>query len=245
MENQGVNNPFKDSRTNWKFIWIVVIFGFLAGSGILGYYYLRIAELEAKLAVLEVRLPKVKAPEEVAPEEEVNEPEGEVVGQLTADLKETGWPQLVTLVMKPSGEEFSPFYFVRIYTDQAGQVIEWEGASMQGLVPGNILTVHNSATDRLTIQHTEGAGAHGSISQFIHWTGSRFEEIKAIDEDGQPISNPWFGDGGGAVLSADGKILVGFRNYDCPLSASITHIYEWNGEAYQLVRKDIDECPEF
>ncbi len=38
MNNQKINNLLKDPRTNWKFIWIVVILGFLVGGGILGYW---------------------------------------------------------------------------------------------------------------------------------------------------------------------------------------------------------------
>lgn len=57
MINQSTNNLFKNSRTNWNYILIVVILGILAGGGILGYYYSWITELETKLAEIEVRLP--------------------------------------------------------------------------------------------------------------------------------------------------------------------------------------------
>src|SRR3990167_10330878 len=57
-------NLLKDPRTNWKYIWIVVIAGFLAGAGILGYYYLWIADLESRIAEIEVKIPvKVVADE--------------------------------------------------------------------------------------------------------------------------------------------------------------------------------------
>ena len=62
MNNQKINNLFKDPRTNWKYIWIIIILGFLAGAGILGYYYLWIAELEAKLTELEFQLPEELIP---------------------------------------------------------------------------------------------------------------------------------------------------------------------------------------
>jgi len=43
-------NILKDPRTNWKFIWIVVILGILVGAGILGYYSWWVANQESKFA---------------------------------------------------------------------------------------------------------------------------------------------------------------------------------------------------
>lgn len=58
MASQEPDNLLKDPRTNWNYILIVVILGILAAGGILGYYYLWIKDLEAKLAELEVRIPE-------------------------------------------------------------------------------------------------------------------------------------------------------------------------------------------
>jgi len=66
MNNQKINDLLKDPRTNWKFICIVVILGFLAAGGILGYYYLWLTELETKLAEIEVRLPEKVVQDETA-----------------------------------------------------------------------------------------------------------------------------------------------------------------------------------
>lgn len=66
MLNQKINNLLKDPRTNWKYICIVVILGFLAAGGTLGYYYLWLTELETKLAEIEVRLPEKAAKDEAA-----------------------------------------------------------------------------------------------------------------------------------------------------------------------------------
>jgi hypothetical protein len=179
--------------------------------------------------------------EEQLPEEKL---EGEVIDQLTADLKGTGQLQLVTLIAQALEDEDWFNYFVRIYTDARGEITEWESSPIESsLAPGGISTIYNPATNRLTIQHEEGAGAHGSRSQFIHWTGFNFEEIKAIDENGIPVEDPFFGDGGGASLLSNGEIWVGFRNYDCPLSAGIIHKYKWNGTAYQLTETEIQPCP--
>jgi len=52
-------NLLKDPRTNWKYIWIVVILGFLAGAGILGYYSWWTKQQEAKFA----EFPLIKIPE--------------------------------------------------------------------------------------------------------------------------------------------------------------------------------------
>ena len=54
-------NLLKDPRTNWKFIWIVVILGILAGAGILGYYQWWLEKQEAKFA----ELPEIKLAEKV------------------------------------------------------------------------------------------------------------------------------------------------------------------------------------
>jgi len=66
--NQKLNNLLKDPRTNWKYIWIVVILGILTGTGILGYYSLWIKDLESKIAEIELKLP-VKPPEKVIKDE--------------------------------------------------------------------------------------------------------------------------------------------------------------------------------
>jgi len=65
MTDQGTNNLLKDPRTNWKFIWIVVILGFLAGAGILGYYQWWLEKQESKFAVL----PEIKLSREVTKDE--------------------------------------------------------------------------------------------------------------------------------------------------------------------------------
>lgn len=53
--------PFiTQGKTNLKYILIVVILAAIIGGGILGYYYLWIKDLEAKLAELEKKLPEVK-----------------------------------------------------------------------------------------------------------------------------------------------------------------------------------------
>lgn len=61
MANQGINNLLNDPRTNLGYIVIVVILGFLAGGGILGYYSWWIAEQEAKFA----EFPEIKLAEKV------------------------------------------------------------------------------------------------------------------------------------------------------------------------------------
>lgn len=66
MNNQNINNFLKDPRTNWDYILIVVILGIFAGGGILGYYYLWITDLDAKLAELELKLPEKVTKDETA-----------------------------------------------------------------------------------------------------------------------------------------------------------------------------------
>lgn len=68
MSTQKLNNLLKDPRTNWNFIGIVMIVGFLAGAGILGYYYWWIKDLETKLTEIETRLPIIKPPEKAIDE---------------------------------------------------------------------------------------------------------------------------------------------------------------------------------
>lgn len=72
MVNLKLENLLRDPRINWKFIFIVVIVGFLTGAGILGYYYLWIKDLETKLAEIETKLPAVKPPEKVIEDETAN-----------------------------------------------------------------------------------------------------------------------------------------------------------------------------
>jgi hypothetical protein len=51
--------PFiTQGRTNIKYILIVVVLAAIAGGGILGYYYLWIKDLEARLAVIEIKMPE-------------------------------------------------------------------------------------------------------------------------------------------------------------------------------------------
>lgn len=193
--------------------------------------------------------PSPEPSEEVFQEKEELEEqilEGEIMDQLTADLRGEGKQQLVNLVAVQDKEyEFVSHGLVRIFKDEGGQILEWEGPFVEGIhnVGGILSITTNLATNRVTIQATWGAGAHGAISQFIHWTGSKFEIIKAIDEKGEEIDS-FFGDGGGAVLNSDGTISVVFRNYDCPLTGQgITYTYEWNGTIYQYVRSESPPCP--
>lgn len=58
MNNQKLNNLLRDPRTNWKFILIVVILSSLVGGGILGYYYLWIADIGARISALELKITK-------------------------------------------------------------------------------------------------------------------------------------------------------------------------------------------
>jgi hypothetical protein len=55
-------NQFKDSRTNWKYILIVVILSAIAGVGILAYQYWWVAKQE-------VNTPEIKLPEKVVTDE--------------------------------------------------------------------------------------------------------------------------------------------------------------------------------
>jgi len=170
--------------------------------------------------------------------------EGKVINQLTADLKGNGQPQLVALVAKPSKDKEFVDYFVRIFSDEKGKTIEWEGPAIESISEtGDLSIIYNPATNRLTIEHDEAAGAHGQRTQFIHWTGSHFEEIKAVDENGRVIQDPFFGDSGVFLSPEDGKIEVSFRNPDCPLDASIDYEYKWNGVNYQLEKKVVSPCP--
>ncbi len=60
--------PFiTQGKTNLKYILIVVVLAVIVGGGILGYYYSWIADLDARLAQLEQKLPEVKSPEKAIP----------------------------------------------------------------------------------------------------------------------------------------------------------------------------------
>lgn len=180
---------------------------------------------------------------EELPEEKL---EGEIIDQVIADLKKTGQLQLITLnSVKKNSHEFS--LMLRIYTDSSGQTLEWEGSPIESTLGlGNLAVLDNPATERTTIQVIWGAGAHGSDSQFIHWTDSGFEMIKAVDENNNLIpAGAFFSDAGGATMMPDGTISVALRNYSCPLlpESAITFTYKWNGIAYQLIETKTPECP--
>jgi len=207
----------------------------------LGVYLMKDYFIEEPLSE---KLPEEVSEEKEEPEEQILE--GETMDQLTADLKGEGKQQLINLLaVKDKEYEFVFHGLVRIFKDEKGKTLEWEGPLVEGIhsAGGTLSVATNSATNWTTIQATWGAGAHGAISQFIHWTGSKFEIIKAIDENGEEIDS-FFGDGGGAVLNPDGTISVYFRNYDCPLSGQgITYTYEWNGNVYQYAKTEAPPCP--
>lgn len=183
-------------------------------------------------------------PEELKDEEAL---EGEVVDQLTTDLKGTGQIQSVALIaVSGDGVGFLIDGITRIYKDSDGKIIEWETPPVKGTTgTGSLIIIDNVATERKTIQAVWGCGAHGVCSQFVHWAGSKFEEIKAVDENGSPIPvRAFFSDAGGATIMPDGAIFVSMRNYYCPFTSDsvIIYKYEWNGSVYQLTEKEIPGC---
>jgi len=71
-------NFFKEGKTNWKYILIVVILAILVGGGILGYQYWWAPKEETKIPELKTpgAIEKVEIPEEVTPYIKVISPNG-------------------------------------------------------------------------------------------------------------------------------------------------------------------------
>lgn len=170
-----------------------------------------------------------------------------IYDKITVDLKNNGKKQTVSLVGIPVIDNSQDYqetnYFVRIYADATEKTIEWEGAPISSsLASGVIASIYNAATKKFTIEHVEGTGAHGEISQFIHWNNSKFEVISAIDENGKSFSE-FFSDAGVASLDNNGVISVESREYDCPLNATISALYKWDGKVYRYFKTDESPCP--
>ena len=53
-------NLITQGKTNYQYLAIVVIIGFVVGLGILGYYFSWIADLDARLSTLELKMSEDK-----------------------------------------------------------------------------------------------------------------------------------------------------------------------------------------
>lgn len=92
--------------TNLRYILIVAMLAAIVGGGILGYYYLWITDLEAKLVGLESKLPGVKPSEEVRPEEVgVPSTEGKIPNGLTSIMFGEAIERFGSEDCKQKGEE--------------------------------------------------------------------------------------------------------------------------------------------
>lgn len=63
MNSQKLNNLLEDPQTNWKYIFIVAILGFLVGGGILAYQYWWLPKQETEMP--EIEIPEREVKEEV------------------------------------------------------------------------------------------------------------------------------------------------------------------------------------
>jgi len=157
---------------------------------------------------------------------DVSGPSEYEIDQLVADVKGTGQRQLVTL----SYQVITPTLGVgvgllKVFNDEAGSAVEWESPPMEGVLPiGAVFTSTVPEGNPPILVAYWGIGAHGAVLYPCRWDGQTFRPIEAVGPDEQRMFG-FFGDDG--VNIVEGKVQVGNRDGEQPLSISHVATYEW------------------
>jgi hypothetical protein len=162
-------------------------------------------------------------------------PSEEIVDQQVIDIKGTGQLQMVALVKAPE-DDVNFTAMLRIYQDSTAQVLEWEATPATLTTGIGYLDVFtNPATGRTTVQAIWGTGIRGTLSQFVHWNGSAFEEPGAVDEYGSLVPGGFFSDAAQASVMSDGSMRVPRLPLDAPwVAGGEVLTFRWNGSSYEL-----------
>jgi hypothetical protein len=238
---------FKDPRTNWKYILIVVVLAFLVGGGILSYWW----EIKKE----EVKKPQVKAPEERRfSEAEIKRclpsayTRGNVLERKQVDLNNDGKEEIILTVEREKISELQSCSKTFIIgQEEAKCKLEWQ--SEEYCAYGQFVLVQDLNRNGIQEVIVIPSWPRSERIIVVEWDKGNYNTL-FTKESSQIFGRKFFrGDVEDHFrdLNSDGKfeiITAEYVVYHAPDGLEDLywyHVYKWNGEKYIEATSDFLE----